>query len=127
MKRLFLLLLSFLILTGCSQIQSSSPSSTPTLHANCILKGILNVTNDLSGDIKFLGEIQNTGNRRSNYTKITFTLRASNEAILEVPYTYVDTTFGDIEISSSETFTCWSNTNSNEVSSYSYKITWSEY
>jgi len=120
MKKLIYIIPLFLILflAGCQTAQT-------TPHANCILKGNITETSDYSGDIKFLGEIENTGNRKADYVKITFTLRDSSNNILETPYTYVNDT--DIETGEIDTFNCYTDTNSNEVNTYTYKISWSEF
>jgi hypothetical protein len=141
--------LIMVLASGCSQSQSSSTTTTAnstttivaatttttstattsttiaTYAANCLLKGLLNVTNDFSGDIKFLGEIQNTGNRQADYVKITFTLKNTGGSVLETPYTYVNNT--DIPSGETDSFTCWTSTASTDVSSYTYKISWSNH
>lgn len=146
---LFLIIFAFFI-TGCTQSQQPNSSNTSTTndtstptnevspittneaipipiiyHANCVLLDPLTVTYDVFGDIKFLGEIKNTGNRIANYVKITFTLKNSAGAVIETPYTYVNNT--DIPAGGTDSFTCWTYTLSSEVASYTYLIRWSEY
>lgn len=117
MWRIIVFSLLLFILTGCQVAQ--------TPHANCALKGKLTVTHDTSGDIKFLGEIDNSGNRRADYVKMTFTLKNSAGNVLETPYTYVNNT--NIEVGKTDSFTCYTNTSSKEVASYPYTVSWDEF
>ena len=69
-----------------SQEYKAAPSGTNVI----LLESTLYVTEDYSGDIKILGEIQNTGNSDVSFVKITYTFKDRSDDIIDTDYTYIN-------------------------------------
>ncbi|MBA7494133.1 hypothetical protein ES702_04706 [subsurface metagenome] len=61
----------------------------------CVISGQITITNDSSGNIRFLGEIENTGETKACFVKITFIMKDSSETILDIESCFVDSTHID--------------------------------
>jgi len=110
---------------------------TVTSAGNVILlDSTIYVTQDSSGDIKLLGELQNIGNADASFVKITYTFRDAYEALLDTEYTYAygsskrlssvitDTILSPHEVGS---FLMYTNVPYNLVDSMSYVISFENY
>ncbi|MFQ5431797.1 MAG: hypothetical protein ACE5EN_04735, partial [Nitrospinota bacterium] len=98
----------------------------------------INVIEDYSGDVRYLGEIINTGTGVASFVKITFTTYDSNNNVIGSDYSYVngnlyisnstgisfETSLGPNEYGSFEVIT---NVSYNSAASYSFEITYSTY
>jgi hypothetical protein len=94
------------------------------------------VTQDYSGDIKILGELQNVGNSDVSFAKITYTFKDASGTLIDTEYTYVygsskrlssivtDTILSPNEIGS---FQLYTDVPFNLVSSMSYVISFENY
>jgi hypothetical protein len=54
-----------------------------------LLDSTVYVTQDYSGDIKVLGELQNLGNADVSFVKITYTFKDAGDNLLDTEYTYI--------------------------------------
>lgn len=101
------------------------------------IKGAINKTEDYFGDVRYLGEIENTGTGVATFVKITFTTYDSNDNVVSVDYTYIngnlyigsygsgyDTALGPNEYGSFEVIT---DVPYDSVARYETNITYSTY
>ena len=75
---------------GDEHITSQEYKATPSGTNVILLESTLYVTEDYSGDIKILGELQNTGNSDVSFVKITYTFKNSSDDIIDTDYTYIN-------------------------------------
>lgn len=68
-----------------------------------LLESTLYVTEDYSGDIKILGELQNTGNSDVSFVKITYTFKDSSDDIIDTDYTYIHGSTKNLAVVSTDT------------------------
>ena len=112
-------------------------NSAETTAGNVILlDATVYVTQDYSGDIKILGELQNVGNSDVSFVEITYTFKDASGTLLDIEYTYVygsskrlssivtDTILSPNEVGS---FQLYTNVPFNLVSSMSYVISFENY
>lgn len=92
--------------------------------ANCIVVGSITTQEDFEGDIKFLGEIKNTGNNIARFVRITFTMKDTTGNIIGTDFTYVNST--DLNPGQTSSFECWTETPYSQVASWTYEIIWDE-
>jgi len=82
------------------------------------------VQEDFESDIKFLGEIKNTGNATARFVKITFTTKNTAGNVIGTDFTYVNST--DLSPGQTSSFKCWTDTPYIQVGSWVHEITWNE-
>ncbi len=90
--------------------------------ATCAIEGDITVTEDFTGDIKFLGRIKNEGDKDAMFVKITFTLKNHNGKKIGESFAYVKSI--ELEAGGRCRFECYTTSPRKNVSSWSYKITW---
>jgi len=90
--------------------------------ANCVIVGTITVREDIGGDIKFLGEIQNTGEATARFVKIVFTMKNTGGNVIGTDYTYVNSI--DLSPGQTSSFECWTKTPYIQVSSWTHEKTW---
>ena len=101
-----------------------------------LLDSTVYVTQDSSGNIKILGELQNVGNGDVSFVEITYTFRDASGTLLDIDYTYAygsskrlssivtDTILSPNEVGS---FLMFTNVPYNLVNSMSYVISFENY
>jgi len=117
MKKILLLFAMTTLFVGCESIFGNK-------EADCVITGQITVTEDSSGYIRFLGEVENTGETKACFVKVTFVMKDSSDNILDIEFTYVNSTHLDPGQKSS--FDCRTAVEYTLVSSWSYEITWDE-
>lgn len=117
MKKLILLSSIILLVIACESIFSSK-------DAKCVIVGDITLAEDSSGNARFLGNIENEGDKKAYNVKIRFTIKDSSEAIIGEASTFVDTEH--IEGGASSSFECFSDVPRSPVRSWLYEITWDE-
>lgn len=80
---------------------ASSPTPTP---ANIILKGSIISTSDAFGNVRFFGELQNSGGSNASFIKITFTLKNPSSVVIGTDMSYIIGTV--LKTSTGTTNTC---------------------
>jgi hypothetical protein len=69
---------------------NSGISASPGNSGSVVLIGSsLNKTKDFEGDIKILGELQNTGPSDVSFVRITYTFKDASGLVLDTDYTYI--------------------------------------
>ena len=101
-----------------------------------LLDSTVYVTQDSSGDIKILGELQNVGDSDVSFVKITYTFKDAGDNLLDTEYTYIygsskrlsrivtDTILSPNEVGS---FLMYTDVSYNLVNSMSYVISFENY
>ncbi len=117
MKKIVFLVVVCLAFLSCDDILKSK-------SANCVIVGEITVQEDFEGDIKFLGEIQNTGDATARFVKITFTMKNAAGNVIGTDFTYVNST--DLSPGQTSSFECWTETSYSETASWTHEITWDE-
>ena len=117
MKKTILLLLICLAFLCCKDILESKT-------ANCVIVGNITTQEDYGGDIKFLGEIKNTGEATARFVKINFTMKNTADNVIGTDFTYVNST--DLSPGQTSSFKCWTDTPYIQVGSWVHEITWNE-
>ena len=74
---------------GNEHIPSQEYKATHSGTNVIFLESTLYVTEDYSGDIKILGELQNTGNSDVSFVEITYTFKDGSDDIIDTDYTYI--------------------------------------
>jgi len=92
--------------------------------ADCVLVGSVTAQEDHEGDIKFLGEIQNNGNGKALFVRISFTMKDVAGNVIGTDFTYVNST--DLEPGQISSFECWTETPYTDIDSWTYEITWQD-
>jgi len=92
--------------------------------ANCVIVGNITVTEDYSGDAKFLGEIKNIGDGKALFVKINFTMKDTNGNVIGTDFTYVNST--DLDPGQTSSFECWTDIAKVNIASWTYEITWQD-
>jgi hypothetical protein len=117
MKKLILLSTIVFLVVGCESIFSSK-------EAKCVIVGDITLAQDSSGNAKFLGEIENEGDKKAYNVKIRFTIKNSSNDIIGEASTLVNT--GNIEGGATSSFECFTDVPRSSVSSWLYEITWDD-
>jgi len=118
MKKLVLLFVVISIFIGCDSIFS------PKKKADCVIVGNITVTEDYSGDIKFLGEIKNQGDGKALFVNINFTMKNTSGNVLGTDFTYVNST--DLDPDQTSSFECYTDVPKLDVSNWNYEIDWDD-
>jgi len=114
---IFLIFICLSFFTECKNIFKEK-------KANCVIVGEITVTEDFEGDIKFLGEIQNIGDAKACFVKITFTMKNEGGNVIGTEFTFVNST--DLEPGQKSSFECYTEVPRSQVASWEYEITWNK-